>query len=462
MPGGIDPHVHMELPFMGQTSVDDFEKGSRAAVSGGTTTFIDFIFAGEEGILAGYDDWRRRADPKVHCDYALHCGITHWNDKIEQQMEEIATKRGINSFKVFMAYKGTSFYQTDERLLQICERAKALGCVVMVHAENGELIDYNQKRLVKAGVLGPEGHPLSRSDEIEGEATYRVITIANTVNVPLYIVHLMKRTANEVLVRAKRNGNVVFGEALAAGLGTDGRHYWDPDWDKAAGYVMSPAIDDNPQTKEYQMRLLGTHDIDTTATDNCTFCQSQKRVGQDNFTQIPNGCNGIEDRMSVVWNKGVNTGVITPSDFVRATSTQSAKIFNMYPRKGLIAAGADADVIIFDPKAEKTISAKTHNQAVDFNIFEGMRVKGLTQTTISGGRVAFDEGVILSKAGQGRYIGRENYGFAYERIQPREEMRKLRETPVDRSKKPQVAPEEKVKSLQTELDIARDHVKKLQ
>jgi dihydropyrimidinase len=251
MPGGIDPHVHMELPFMGTTSADDFDKGSRAAVAGGTTSFIDFIFAGEEGILAGYDDWRRRADPKVHCDYALHCGVTHWNDKISQQMEEIATKRGINSFKVFMAYKGTSFYQSDERLLQIMERAKELGCVVMVHAENGELIDYNQKRLVKAGVLGPEGHPLSRSDEIEGEATHRVITIANTVNVPLYIVHLMKRMANDEVVRAKRNGNVVFGEALAAGLGTDGRHYWDPDWDRAAGYVMSPAIDHNPQTKEY-------------------------------------------------------------------------------------------------------------------------------------------------------------------------------------------------------------------
>lgn len=149
----------------------------------------------------------------------------------------------------------------------------------MVHAENGELIEYNQKRLVKNGVLGPEGHPLSRSDEIEGEATHRVITIANTVNAPLYIVHIMKKTANEELIRAKRNGNVVFGEALAAGLGADGRHYWDPDWDKAAGYVMSPAIDHDPATKDMQMKLLGTHDIDTTATDNCTFCQAQKRMG---------------------------------------------------------------------------------------------------------------------------------------------------------------------------------------
>ena len=149
MPGGIDPHVHLELPFMGTTAVDDFDKGSRAAIAGGTTSFIDFIFAGEEGILAGYEDWRRRADPKVHCDYALHCGITHWNERISKEMEEIVKKKGINSFKVFMAYKGTSFYQSDERLLQIFERSKELGAVVMVHAENGELIDFNQKRLVK-------------------------------------------------------------------------------------------------------------------------------------------------------------------------------------------------------------------------------------------------------------------------------------------------------------------------
>ena len=171
-----------------------------------------------------------------------------------------------------MAYKGTSFFHNDERMLQIFERCKELGTIIMVHAENGDLIEYNQNRLVKQGVLGPEGHPLSRSDEIEGEATHRVITIANTVNLPLYVVHVMKRSANEEIIRAKRKGNVVFAEALAAGLGVDGRHYWDKDWDHAAGYVMSPAIDEDPSTKEFQMRLLNTHDIDTTATDNCTFC----------------------------------------------------------------------------------------------------------------------------------------------------------------------------------------------
>jgi dihydropyrimidinase len=169
-------------------------------------------------------------------------------------------------------------------------------------------------------VTGPEGHALSRPDEIEAEATHRVITFANAINLPVYIVHVMKRGANDEIVRAKRKGNVVFAEALAAGLGADGRHYWDPDWDHAAGFVMSPVIDEDPSTKEYQMRLLNTHDIDTTATDNCTFCSQQKRMGKDAFTKIPNGCNGIEDRMSVVWSKGVETGAITASDFVRATS----------------------------------------------------------------------------------------------------------------------------------------------
>ena len=332
----------------------------------------------------------------------------------------------------------------------------------MVHAENGDLIEYNQKRLLKEGVFGPEGHPLSRSGEIEGEATHRVITIANTVNLPLYIVHLMKRSANDELRRAKQNGNVVFGEALAAGLGTDGRHYWDPNWDKAAGYVMSPAIDEDPSTKDYQMRLLGTHDIDTTATDNCTFCTQQKRMGKDDFTKIPNGCNGIEDRMSVIWSKGVETGVITPSDFVRATSAQTSKIFNMYPRKGVIQAGADADVVIWDPKAEKTISHKTHHHAGDFNIFEGLKVKGLAETTIAGGRVVFDHGVSTSTPGSGRFVSRNPYGFAYERIPLRDAARKLRETPVDRTNTPTTeSMTDKIKTLQTDLDIANDQVKQL-
>lgn len=185
-------------------------------------------------------------------------------------------------------------------------------------------------------MTGPEGHALSRSDEVEAEATHRAITIAHTVNLPLYIVHVMKRSAANEVRRAKKKGYVVFGEALAAGLGCDGRHYWDKDWDKAASYVMSPVIDEDPATKEYEMRLLQTHDLDTTATDNCTFSSKQKRMGAENFTKIPNGCNGIEDRMAVVWDRGVETGILSPSDFVRVTSAQTAKIFNMYPRKGVI------------------------------------------------------------------------------------------------------------------------------
>jgi dihydropyrimidinase len=432
MPGGIDPHVHMELPFMGQIAVDDFDIGSKAAVAGGTTSFIDFVIPGEEGLLHAYNDWRTRADKKVHCDYTLHCAITHWNPQVSKDMEEIV-KKGISSFKLFTAYKGTSFFHNDERMLEIFARCRELGATMLVHAENGDIISYNQNRLLKQGVIGPEGHALSRPDEVEAEATHRVVTLANAVSVPLYIVHVMKKGANDEIVRAKRKGNVVFAEALAAGLGTDGHHYWDKDWDHAAGYVMSPVIDEDPATKEYQMRLVHTHDIDTTATDNCTFCTSQKRAGKDAFTKIPNGCNGIEDRMSVIWTKGVNTGIITPSDFVRVTSSQTARIFNMYPKKGIIQAEADADIVIWDPNAEKTISKKTHHHAVDFNIFEGMRVKGLTETTISGGRVVYHEGVVTSKPGSGKYIPRENYGFAYERIGPREIQRKIRETPVNRT-----------------------------
>lgn len=461
IPGGIDPHVHMELPFMGTTAIDDFDIGSKAAVAGGTTCYIDFIIPGEEGLIHAYKDWRARADKKTHCDYALHCAITHWNPEVAKEMEEIV-KQGVSSFKLFTAYKGTTFYQTDERMLQIFERVKQVGGTVLVHAENAEIISYNQNRLINQGVTGPEGHALSRPDEVEAEATHRVITLASAVNVPLYVVHVMKKGANDEIVKAKRNGNVVFAEALAAGLGVDGRHYWNPDWDHAAGYVMSPAIDCDPATKEYQMRLIHTHDIDTTATDNCAFCTSQKRMGKDNFTKIPNGCNGVEDRMSVIWSKGVNTGMITPSDFVRATSTQTAKIFNMYPRKGIIQTGADADVVIWDPNAEKTISKETHHHAGDFNIFEGMKVKGLAQTTFSAGRLVYNEGIITSTPGSGRFITRENYGFAYERVHLRDLQRKIRETPVDRSGAKKEAPEETITKLQTKLDISQEKIKKLE
>ena len=264
--------------------------------------------------------------------------------------------------------------------------------------------------------MGPESHSWSRNGDIEAQAVHTAITIGSTVNTPLYIVHVMKRAATEEIIKAKRKGHVVFAEALAAGLGVDGRHYHDKDFDKAASYVMSPAIDEDPSTKEFQMKLLQTHDLDTVATDNCTFNKSQKARGQECFKNIPNGCNGIEDRMSVVWSNGVATGVLSPMDFVRVTSTNTAKIFNMYPRKGIVAVGSDADVVIWDPEVTRVISAKTHHHAGDTNIFEGMKVTGAASSTIAGGRLVWHEGKLNCQEGSGKYIAREAYGYPFERI----------------------------------------------
>ena len=407
MPGGIDPHTHMELPFMGTVASEDFFSGTAAAMAGGTTMIIDFVIPNPgTSLLSAYDQWRDWAK-KSASDYSLHVAITWWSDAVREEMAVLTKERGVNSFNHFMAYKG-AIMVSDEQLLQSFARCLELGAVPTVHAENGEIVWHLQQELKRQGITGPEGHPLSRPPVVEGEAANRVIKIAEVVGSPIYIVHNSCIESLEAITRARLGGQRVFGEVLAGHLVIDDSVYRHPDWSYAAAHVMSPPF----RPKEHQEALwrgLQSGNLQTTATDHCCFCADQKAMGKDDFTRIPNGTGGVEDRMAVLWHHGVGSGRLTANEFVRVTSTNAAQIFNLYPRKGSIMVGADADLVVWDPAASRTISAKTHHQKIDFNIFEGMTVKGVPSHTISQGKVVWADGKLDAVRGAGRYVDRPTF-----------------------------------------------------
>ncbi len=403
LPGGIDPHTHMELPFMGTVASEDFFSGTSAAAAGGTTTIIDFVIPDpKEPIVAAFKKWRGWAE-KAASDYAFHVAITWWDESVKQDMIALAREHGVSSFKHFMAYKNAIMCD-DEVLVNSFTTARDLGALCTVHAENGELVYRLQKEVFENGITGPEGHPLSRPPEVEGEAANRAIRIAEVLGVPLYVVHTSCIDALEAIARAKLEGQRVFGEVLSQHLVIDDSVYRNTNWDHAAHYVMSPPF----RSKEHQDALwrgLQAGVLQTTATDHCCFCTPQKRAGVDDFRKIPNGTGGVEDRMAVLWTHGVRTGRLTPSEFVAATSTNAARIFNL-TKKGSLAPGFDADVVVWDPTKARTISVKTHHQKIDFNIYEGMQTVGNPAVTLSRGRVLWKDGQLHTQAGTGRYVPR--------------------------------------------------------
>jgi dihydropyrimidinase len=415
MPGGIDPHTHMQLPFMGTVTSEDFYTGTAAGLAGGTTMIIDFAIPNpQQNILEAYNQWRDWAEKAV-ADYSFHVAITWWDDSVHEDMGTLVREHGVNSFKHFMAYKG-AIMADDEILVNSFTRARELGAITTVHAENGDLVFTLQKEIYEKGITGPEGHPLSRPPEVEGEAANRAIRIAEVLRVPLYVVHNSCRQSLEAITRARNEGQRVFGEVLAGHLLIDDSVYRNADFEVAAAHVMSPPF----RAKEHQSALwhgLQSGNLQTTATDHCCFCADQKAMGKDDFRSIPNGTAGIENRLEVLWDQGVNTGRLTMNEFVRVTSTNAAQIFNIYPRKGSVSVGADADIVVWDPQATKTISARTHQQKIDYNIFEGMTVTGCASHTISRGNVVFADGNLDVERGAGRYVDRPAFAPYYDALQ---------------------------------------------
>ena len=422
MPGGIDPHTHMQLPFMGTVASEDFYTGTAAGLAGGTTMIIDFVIPSPQtSILEAYHQWREWAEKSV-ADYSFHVAITWWDETVHADMKTLVEKYGVNSFKHFMAYKG-AIMAPDEILVNSFNRALELGAMPTVHAENGEMVAQLQQKIFDMGITGPEGHPLSRPPEVEAEAANRAISIANVYGVPLYIVHVSTKQSLEAITRARNSGQKVFGEVLAGHLLVDESVYLDKNFESAAAHVMSPPF----RAKEHQDALwkgLLSGNLQTTATDHCCFCADQKAAGKDDFRITPNGTAGIENRMEVLWHHGVNTGLFNMNEFVKLTSTNAAQIFNIYPRKGSISVGADADIVVWDPETTKTISAKTHHQNIDFNIFEGMEVKGCASHTISAAKVVYANGELKVERGAGRYVDRPPYSSFYQGLDVQAEKNK--------------------------------------
>ncbi|MBV8427893.1 MAG: dihydropyrimidinase, partial [Hyphomicrobiales bacterium] len=340
---------------------------------------------------------------------AYHMCITYWTEKVRDEMAAVV-KRGVTTFKHFMAYKGALMVNDDEMFASF-RRCAELGAMPLVHAENGDVVAALQAKLLAEGVTGPEGHAWSRPPEVEGEAANRAIMLADMAGVPLYIVHVSCREAHHAIARARADGKRVYGEPLIQHLVLDESEYFNKDWDHAARRVMSPPFR-NKANQEDLWNGLRAGSLQVVATDHCAFTTEQKRFGQNDFTRIPNGTGGLEDRMPVLWTYGVGTGRLTMNEFVAATSTNIARILNLYPRKGALLPGSNADVVIWDPKAEKTISAKTQMSAIDYNVFEGVKVTGLPRTTISRGEVVYDGGQMSAKPGRGKFVARDPFPAA--------------------------------------------------
>jgi dihydropyrimidinase len=404
-PGGVDAHVHMELPFMGSESADDFETGTAAGIAGGTTSIIDFVIpARNQSLLEGLAVWNEKANKAVS-DYGFHMAITWFGDRIPEEMRICVEEKGIPSFKTFMAYKGAIGID-DGELISVMQAARDLGALVTIHAEHGEAVVALQKLLVGQGKVAPKYHAQSRPSPVEGEATGRAIMLAGLTGAPIYIVHLTCREALDAVAEARRRGQVVMAETCTQYLLLDDSVYDQPDFEGAA-YVMSPPI----RPKGHQDALwagIAAGLIQTVGTDHCPFNQKgQKTMGKDDFTKIPNGAAGIENRLGLLYTYGVLENRIDVHKFVDIFATQPAKIFGLYPRKGSIVPGADADLVVFDPTVESRISALTHHHRCDRSIFERFELRGLPSHVVVNGRVQFKDGKLDVERGAGRFLPRK-------------------------------------------------------
>ncbi|XP_043918804.1 dihydropyrimidinase-related protein 5 [Protopterus annectens] len=432
IPGGIDTSIHFHQTFMNATCMDDFYNGTKAALMGGTTMVIGHVLPDKEtSLLDAYEKCRSLADQKVCCDYALHVGVTWWNSKVKREMETLVKERGVNSFQMFMTYKDL-YMLRDSELYQVFLTCKDLGAVARVHAENGELVAEGAKEALDLGISGPEGIEISRPEDIEAEATFRAITIANRTQCPLYLVNVSSIPAGDIVAAAKMQGKVVYGEVTTAHATLNGLHYYHKDWSHAAAYVTVPPLRLDPNTPSYLTSLLANDTLNVVASDHRSFSTKQKAMGKDDFTKIPHGVAGVQDRMTVIWEKAVIGGKMDENRFVAITSSNAAKIYNLYPRKGRIIPGADADIVVWDPEATKTISASTQVQGGDMNIYENVRCHGVPLVTISNGRVVYENGVFTCAEGTGIFYPLRPFPeYVFKKLVQREKSQNL--TPVERA-----------------------------
>jgi dihydropyrimidinase len=404
LPGGIDVHTHMDMPFGGTTSADDFESGTIAAAFGGTTSIVDFAIQYRGQTLHhAMETWAGKADGKAVIDYGFHMIITELTDQVETEMDALV-RQGITSFKLFMAYPGV-FMLDDGSIFKALLRTGKNGGTICMHAENGGVIDVLVQRALAEGKTAPKYHALTRPARAEAEATHRAIALAEIADVPIYIVHLSAAEALEMVTEARDRGLPAFAETCPQYLFLSFDSYEEPDF-AGAKYVMSPPL--REQAKQSALwRGLAFNDLQCISTDHCPFCmKEQKELGRNDFSKIPNGAPGVETRMSLVYDGGVRTGRITLNRFVELTSTSPAKIFGLFPRKGTIAPGTDADIVVFDPARTLTLSAKTLHMKVDYNPYEGRQVTGATDTVLSRGRVVIENGVFVGRKGGGSFLRR--------------------------------------------------------
>jgi len=404
LPGGIDAHTHMEMPFGGTFSADTFETGSRAAAWGGTTTIIDFaVQAKGTSLLATLDKWHEKADGNCAIDYGFHMIVSDVNDATLKETES-CIGAGVTSFKMFMAYPGV-FYATDGEILLAMQQAARTGATIMMHAENGIAIDQLVAQALAAGRTDPIYHGLTRPPELEGEATSRAITLARVADCPLYIVHLSASHALAAVAAARDAGQNVFAETCPQYLYLSLDDLGRPGFE-GAKFVCSPPLR-TPDHSAALWRGLRTNDLAVVSTDHCPFCfKEQKELGRGDFAKIPNGMPGVEHRMDLL-HQGVVAGEITLARWVETCSTTPARMFGLYPRKGTIAPGSDADIVIYDPAAEQTLSAAAHHMNVDYSAYEGMAITGQVAATISRGRVVVANGEFTGAANHGVFLPRD-------------------------------------------------------
>jgi dihydropyrimidinase len=412
MPGGIDVHTHLDMPFGGTTSSDDFETGTKAAAFGGTTTLIDFAIQPKGTRMRdALDTWWKKAENRASIDYGLHMIVTDLGEAGLDDMDDMV-REGVASFKLFMAYPGVLMVD-DATIFQALGRTAKNGALICLHAENGGIIDVIVKRAIAEGKTAPIYHGLTRPVAAEAEAVHRAIAMSEISGAPVYIVHLSSEEALNEVRAARDRGVPIFAETCPQYLLLSIEDLARPNFE-GAKYVFTPPLREKQNQPKLWDGLKHDH-LQVVSTDHCPFCfEDQKILGKDDFTKIPNGGPGVENRLQLLYHHGVNEGKLSVNRFVELVSTTPARLFGLYPRKGELAPGSDADIVIWDPNAELEISAKTHHMRVDYSMFEGFRVKGNARTVLSRGEVIVDKGVFLGRTGRGAFLKRTARGGAWQ------------------------------------------------